>query len=95
MKSCRKCHFCPCKCKDLAEGFAYDGVEKCRANNPKESLALKVHRKQVPAAIARAKLMGVPTSYTKDGRPIITSRHHQKQLLKLDGFFNQDASYGD
>jgi len=51
----------------------------------------------------RARKMGVPTNYTADGKPIITSRSHQKALLKMenefrpkeDRFVNQDGGYGD
>lgn len=103
MARCKRCRFLPCRCKDLRDGLAYSGVEKCRASNPKESLALKVHRKQIPAAMERARKHGVPTNYTADGKPIITSRAHQKALLKLensfkpkeDHLFNQDGGYGD
>lgn len=51
----------------------------------------------------RARKHGIPTSYTKDGKPIITSRAHQKALLKMenefrpsgDKFINTDGGFGD
>lgn len=99
-KTCKKCggnlHGPKCLLCELFEaGLAYDGVEKERLNNPKLSDALKVHPRQIPAAMARDKRHGVPTDYHPDGRPIITSRAHQKRLIKSLGYFNQDGGYGD
>lgn len=70
---------------------------------PKASVAFKVHPRQVQEATERAKRHGVPTDYRKDGRPIITSRAHQKALLRMerqtssafDKVVNVDAGYGD
>ena len=38
---------------------------------------------------------GVPTRFTKDGRPILESRQQRNAYLKAYGFFDQDAGYGD
>jgi hypothetical protein len=62
---------------------------------PKESDALAVHPLDVPEAIEDAKRKGVPTDFTPDGSPIITSRAHQKAYLRAYGYRNKDGGYGD
>lgn len=85
-----------CKlCELFEQGAAFDGVEACRSSNPKLSDALAVHPTQVAEAVADAKKKGVPTSFEADGRPIITSRAHQKAYLKAYGFHNRDGGFGD
>lgn len=97
---CRKCggERTPEKC-NLCElfdsGAAYAGVEMERHNKPKASNALKVHPSQVQEAIENARQKGVPTDFTKDGRPLFTSRSHQKRYCKAYGYFNRDGGYGD
>lgn len=99
-KICKKCggtiHGVKCLlCEMFQEGLTFDDVEIERLNNPKLSDALKVHPDQIPEAMARDKRHGVPTDYHHDGRPIITSRAHQKRLIKSLGLVNQDGGYGD
>jgi hypothetical protein len=62
---------------------------------PKLSDALAVHPDQVQEATEHAKRHGVPTEFTQDGRPIIRSRRHQKELIKVYGYRNKDGGYGD
>ena len=98
--TCDRCggtlHGADCKlCELFEQGPLYDGVERCRLNNPNESHALKVHPRQVPEAVADAVRKGVPTEFTKDGRPRFTSREHQKRYLKAYGYVNLDGGYGD
>jgi len=54
-----------------------------------------VHPDQIPEAMAHCESMGVPTSYTKDGRAILVSRSHRARHLKAVGLFDKDAGYGD
>lgn len=61
----------------------------------KLSDALAVHPSQVEEAREQAKKLGVPTEFAKDGRAVITSRYHQKRLVKALGMFNRDGGYGD
>lgn len=53
---------------------------------PQQCDALAVHPSQVEEAREDAKRKGVPTDFTPDGRPVITSAAHQKQYAKLYGF---------
>lgn len=55
------------------------------------SEALAVHPSQIEKARERDIKAGVPTEYTKEGQPIITSHQHQKALVKSLGYFNKDA----
>lgn len=66
-----------------------------RPMKPKLSDALAYHPRQVAEARAYLKKCGVPTEIVPDGRPIIRSRAHQKALLKLQGYRNNDGGYGD
>ena len=82
-------------CDLFSEGVAFSAVEACRSSNPKLSDALAVHPTQVAEAVADAKHKGVPTRFEADGRPVITSRAHQKAYLRAYGFTNRDGGYGD
>jgi hypothetical protein len=82
-------------CELFAEGLAYAGVEANRHNKPKTLLGLKVHPAQRAEAAAFDRLHGVPTDYTKDGYPLVTSRAHQKKLRQLHNAVNLDGGYGD
>jgi hypothetical protein len=62
---------------------------------PMLSDALGVHPDQIRDASAEAAAMGVPTQFASDGRAIITSREHRKQLCQVYGFFDKSAGYGD
>lgn len=53
---------------------------------PMTSNALKVHPDQVQEAKEFAKASGVPTDYTPDGRPIITSSRQFRRLAQIQGF---------
>jgi hypothetical protein len=60
------------------------------------SHALGVHTKQIPEAEEFARARGVPTEYDRvNGAAKITSRYHQKQLLKIKQLHNNDGGYGD
>lgn len=64
---------------------------------PMRSTALSVHPKQVQAAAARAKALGVPTDFHPSGDPIFTSRGHRAAYMKHveRGVFDRDGGYGD
>lgn len=97
---CKKCggnlHSEECKlCDMFASG--YDGVfvEKERLNNPKLSDALACHPKQAQHMRDKLKKLGVPTDIRNDGRPVITSRAHQKAVCKALKLVNWDGGFGD
>ena len=97
---CSKCggglHGAKCLlCEMFEAGLSQPLVEKDRQNNPKASMAMKVHPKQVREATEDAIRKGCPTEFNKDGCPLFTSRKHQARYIKLYGFRNNDASYGD
>lgn len=71
------------------------GGEALSATPANISESLAVHPKQVQEAVADAKAKGVPTEFLPDGRPVFTSRAHQKAYLKAYNFRNNDGSYGD
>ena len=62
---------------------------------PIYSDAAGVHPDQIPEAMAYCESVGVPTSYTKDGRAILVSRSHRAKHLKAVGLYDRDAGYGD
>lgn len=53
---------------------------------PIASEALAVHKDQIPEAIETAKQKGVPTTFDKDGRPLMTSPEHFQQYANAHGF---------
>lgn len=62
---------------------------------PKKSLALSVHPEQVAEARERNRKHGIDAGYDADGTCTVNSREAQKKLVKVSGFFNKDAGYGD
>ena len=59
------------------------------------SLALKVHPKQVEQANARLKRHSIVGAYDKQGVPHIPDRGNHRKLLRLEGFHDNHAGYGD
>lgn len=59
------------------------------------STALEVHPAQIGQATEDARKNGVPTEFTKGGRPIFTGPAHRKAYMKLYGFHDRNAGYGD
>lgn len=55
-----------------------------------ESLAAGVHPRQVKEAEYKSALAGVPTKFTKDGKPIFTSYRHRDKYLKAKGWVVYD-----
>jgi hypothetical protein len=62
---------------------------------PMRSIALAVHPNQVKEAIASAQKRGVPTDFTRDGRPVFTDRDHYNRYMRAYHFYNRDAGFGD
>lgn len=64
-------------------------------SRPLKSVALAVLPSQVKEATEDARKRGVPTDFTKDGRPIFNDRDHRSRYMKEYGYFDKDAGYGD
>ena len=62
---------------------------------PMLSEALAVHPTQIEQAMARNKRHGVNVTYTRDGRAILPDRGERKRLLRLEGFHDNQAGFGD
>lgn len=54
-----------------------------------------VNPEQIPEQMAYDRMMGVPTDYTPDGRPIITGQKHYRDHCRANGLFHRNAGYGD
>ncbi len=54
------------------------------------SSSVAVHPDQVEEAVESAKRKGVPTEFQRDGRPVFTSRAHQRRYLKAYAMHNND-----
>lgn len=57
------------------------------------SEALAVHPKQIKEATENAKKKGVPTEFDQHGRPVFTSRAHQRAYGRAYGFVNKDDNW--
>lgn len=81
---CQTCHFRPCRCQDLEEGFrARGGFHK--AAYPFLSDSMGVHPSQREAATAEARRLGVPTEFARNGSAVVESKAHRDQLAKALG----------
>lgn len=61
---------------------------------PIKSVALAVTSKQVKSAQEDSVKKGVPTEFTKGGRPILRDAAHRKQYMKAYGYRDLDSYYG-
>lgn len=61
---------------------------------PIKSVALAVHSTQVKEASEDAAKKGVPTEFTRDGRPILRDASHRRRYLKAYGFHDRNSYYG-
>ena len=75
-----------------AEG---DGFTHNPGNWPMKSEALGVHPSQIGEAKAMLAKKGVDVDYTPDGRAILRTQRHRKQVAEAEGFFDMSGSYGD
>ncbi len=64
-------------------------------SNGLESDALAVHPKQIEAVMARNKKHGLNVEYLPDGRPKLTDRGQRRDLMRLEGFHDNQGGYGD
>jgi hypothetical protein len=78
---------------DVAE----DAVEHHTAGftgYPIQSLALAVSSKQVKEAQEDSVKKGVPTQFTKSGRPILRDAAHRKAYLRAYGYHDRNSFTG-
>lgn len=61
---------------------------------PLASDAAGVHRLQVPAMIEKDRKLGVPTEYTRDGRPVFRDRGHRRAYLKAHKLIDRNSYTG-
>lgn len=62
---------------------------------PMMSEAMGVQPDQIAEAVANDAKLGVPTEYTRDGRPILRDRKHRQQFLKAHHMRDNHGGYGD
>lgn len=62
---------------------------------PLVSDALAVHPDQIAEATTRNKRHGVSVGYLPDGRAVLPDRHERSKILRLEGFHDKSAGYGD
>lgn len=60
---------------------------------PRKSDAMGVHPSQVKEAQDYMKSVGVPTEFTKDGRPVLRTKGHEKAHAEARGFFQRNGGY--
>ena len=61
-----------------------------------KSDALAVHPDQIPEVMARNKKHGVHVEYDpKDGRAILKDRGQRRDLMRIEGFHDNNGGYGD
>ena len=61
---------------------------------PRVSEAMGVSSGQVREAMDFDRSRGVPTDYTADGNPILTSKGHQDRYMKVHGFHDRGGKMG-
>lgn len=62
---------------------------------PIKSDAMAVHPEQIGEVIDRNRKHGLHIEYLPDGRPKLTSREQRKQLMRIEGFHDNNGGYGD
>jgi hypothetical protein len=67
--------------------------QKLRAKWPLKCDASGVHPKQIKSTMAKAKQLGVPTEFTRDGRTIFRDPSHRRRYLKAMKFYDRAAYY--
>lgn len=79
----------------LAEGISGKAEKKRRKRGyPIKSVALAVHSSQREEAQADSVKKGVPTEFTKGGRPILRDASHRRKYLKAYGFVDRNSFNG-
>jgi hypothetical protein len=62
---------------------------------PFYSEAMAYHPRQIPKAREHLEKHGAGTEIDNKGRPLIKSRQHRNQLMRLNGVHDNDGGYGD
>jgi hypothetical protein len=62
---------------------------------PLHSDALGVAPSQREEAIAEAARVGIPTDYDHEGRAVLRSPKHRKELAEALGYYDRNGGYGD
>ncbi len=87
------CNKCACVShRDFVTDF---GKRKPCGNWPMASYAAGVHPKQIPEMRKFDKKHHVPTDYTPDGDPILTSPKHRKKYCEAHGLYDRNAGLND
>lgn len=102
-KTCPKCHGTlrvsgGCNICEILQAGAESNVVSGGTQTtgwPLYSEAAGVHPKKVKAQEAIDRRLGVPTTYTKDGRCVFTDRGHRKKWLKAHKLRDNSGGYGD
>jgi len=78
---------------DRSDDSASSGPISLSAVPVMHSDAMAVPVKRIAEHIELAKKHGVPTEFDKHGRPIFTSRDHQRRYAQIHGFVNKDDNW--
>lgn len=71
-------------------------VPSCGAGAwPYASDAMGVHPDQIAEQEAAYAEQGIKARHTRDGRVIVESRQHRRQLLKANGLIDRSGGYGE
>lgn len=62
---------------------------------PMYSDAMGVHPKQIEEARARNRAHGIQIDYLPDGRAILTDRGSRRDLMRIEGYHDNNGGYGD
>lgn len=84
----------PSKLDELLGGNAPNLASNTPSCWPKKSRAFAVHPKQVEEANKRNKRMGCNVRYDKDGSAILPDRGARRDLLKVEGFHDNESFFG-
>jgi len=82
---CATCHFDPCRCLDLEEGF-HPASKSGKQGWPYLSDSMACHPEQIPEMVESFRKQGVSVEYKPDGRPIVRDAGHQRQMMRVLGY---------
>lgn len=93
--------FRPCKCpgcKKRAEhsiAATTKNFKHSAGTWPMHSEAMAVHPSQIRDQQKVLAKSGVKCDFDREGRPILTSQHHRKQVAEAMGLYDRNGGYGD
>lgn len=64
-------------------------------HKPIASEAMAVHPEQIGEVMERNKKHGVHIEYLPDGCPKLTSREQRRQLMRIEGYHDNNGGFGD